>query len=102
MENKIYANPKYKCAICGNVHDKVEDRMQCEMTCLRKQAEEAKRVAEEKKKAEHDARKAELDMAIEKAIKLKDAYIKDYGFASIVTKSDDWASSFAHDFHWCF
>ena len=79
MENKIYANPKYKCAICGSIFDEISERVKCETACLKKQAEEAKRVAEEKRKAEQEARKAELDMAIENVIKLKNAYIKDYG-----------------------
>ena len=79
MENKMYANLKYKCAICGEVYDEVKDRMKCESACLRKQAEEAKKVAEEKRKIEQAARKAEVDAAFEKAIALEKAFIKDYG-----------------------
>ena len=79
MENKMYANLKYKCAICGEIYDEVEDRMKCESACLRKQAEEAKKAAEEKRKIEQAARKAEVDAAVEKVIKLANAYIKDYG-----------------------
>lgn len=109
MENKIYANPKYKCAICGEVYDKVENRMKCESACLKKQAEEAKRAAEEKKKLEQKARKAELDLAVENVIKLREAYVKDYGsyrytfkpeFKDLTVESDDflplklWADMF--------
>lgn len=79
MENKIYANPKYKCAICGSIFDEISDRVKCETACLKKQAEEAKRAEEEKKKLEQKARKAEVDAAIKKAIELENAYIKDYG-----------------------
>ena len=79
MENKMYTTPKYKCGVCSTVYDSIEDRMNCEQTCIAKQKVEAKRVAEEKRKAEQEARKAELDMAIENVIKLKNAYIKDYG-----------------------
>ena len=102
MENKIYANPKYKCAICGSIFDEISERVKCESACLKKQAEEAKKVAEEKNRIEQKARKAELDLAIEKAIALKDAYIKDYGSYRYVSKteSDDflplkiWADMF--------
>lgn len=79
MENKIYANPKYKCAICGEIYDEIKDRMKCESACLRKQAEEAKKAAEEKRKIEQAARKAEVDAAMDKAIALEKAYVKDYG-----------------------
>lgn len=79
MENKIYANPKYKCAICGEIYDEIKDRMKCESACLKKQADEAKKAAEEKRKAEQAARKAEVDAAMDKAIALERAYVKDYG-----------------------
>lgn len=79
MENKIYANPKYKCAICGEIYDEVKDRMKCESACLKKQAEEAKKAAEEKRKIEQAARKAEVDAAMDKAIALERAYVKEYG-----------------------
>ena len=79
MENKIYANPKYKCAICGSIFDEIPERVKCESACLKKQAEEAKRAEEEKKKLEKAVRKAEVDAAIKKALELENAYIKDYG-----------------------
>ena len=80
MENQIYTNPKYKCAICGTIHDEIAERVKCESACLKKQAEEARKAEEEKKRLEKEARKAELDLAIENVIKLRDAYVKDYGF----------------------
>ena len=79
MENQIYANPKYKCAICGAIHDEIADRVKCESACLKKQAEEAKKAAEEKIKIEQAVRKAELDAAVDKAIALERAYVKEYG-----------------------
>lgn len=78
-ENKIYNKPAYKCGICGNVHDSVQERMNCEMTCLKKQQEEEKRAAAEKKKAEQTARKTEVDEALKNFTKLAKAYVKDYG-----------------------
>lgn len=78
-ENKIYNKPAYKCGICGNVHDSVQGRMNCEMACLKKQHEEEKKAAEAKKRAEQTARKAEVDEALKKFTKLAEAYIKDYG-----------------------
>ena len=98
MENKMYTTPKYKCGICGTIHDEIADRVKCETACLKKQAEEAKRAAEEKKRLEQKARKAELDLAIENVIKLRDAYVKDYGsyrytfkpeFKDLTVESDD-------------
>lgn len=51
----------YKCAICGKQYTRIEDRINCESTCLkkRKEAEDKKKLAEMKEK----------QMASEKAIK---------------------------------
>ena len=78
-ENKMYSKPAYKCAICGKVYDNVQDRMNCEMACLKKKQEEEKAAAEAKKKAERDARCAEVSKALDNAYKLMNDYIKDYG-----------------------
>lgn len=78
-EDKIYTNPKYKCAICGKIYDNVQERMNCEMACLKKQQEEAKKAAEAKKQAEKDDRAAEVTQAIEHAAELLNKYISDFG-----------------------
>lgn len=78
MENKMYAKPQYKCAICGTVYDDLRERVNCESVCLHKQEEEAKKAAELKKKEEKAARKAEVDAAFDKAMQLREAYLKDY------------------------
>lgn len=69
----------YKCEICGKEYKTIAERAKCEAACVKKLEEDAKKAAEAKKKAERDARRAEVDMAIEKASKLLDEYIKDYG-----------------------
>lgn len=77
-ENMMYAQPMYKCAICGKVHESIPARIQCETSCYQKQELEAKKAAEAKKKAEQAARKKEVDEAFDKAMQLREAYLKDY------------------------
>ena len=78
-ENKMYAKPQYKCAICGQIYDDVQGRMNCEMACVTKQKEEEKKAAEAKKKAEKDARFAEASAALDNALTLVNKCIEDYG-----------------------
>ena len=77
--SKICATPMYKCAVCGGVYDSIVQRMNCEQTCLKKQEEEERKAAEAKKAAEYKARVEEVNMAFEKAYKLKDKLVADYG-----------------------
>ena len=60
-ENKMYATPKYKCAICDEIYD------------------EEKKAAEAKKKAEKDARQQEVTAALDNALTLVNKFIEDYG-----------------------
>ena len=69
----------YKCGICGSSYDSVQERMNCEMECVRKQKEEEKRAAAEKRLAEMKARKYAVDQAIDVAVRLMTEYINDYG-----------------------
>ena len=78
-DNRVYATPKYKCAICGAIHDSVQERMKCEMACWKKQEEEAKKAAEAKKNAEKESRFSEASRAIENALALVNKCIEDYG-----------------------
>ena len=80
MENNMYTKPMYKCAVCDNVYESINERMKCEQACLKKQEEEAKKAAELKKKQEHAARKADADAKVKAAIDAVNAYTKDYGF----------------------
>ena len=78
-ENKIYTKQVFKCGICGKEYSNVQDRANCELNCYKKQQEEAKKAAEAKKLSEKAARKKEVDDALDKAMQLRNAYIKDYG-----------------------
>lgn len=77
-DNKMYTQPMYKCAICGAIHESIPARIKCETMCYQKQELEAKKAAEAKKKAEQTARKKEVDDAFDKAMQLREAYLKDY------------------------
>ena len=78
-ENKIYTKPQYRCAICGEIYDSVQGRMNCEMACIKKQKEEEKAAAEAKKKAEKNARQEEVTAALDTAFTLMNKFIEDYG-----------------------
>lgn len=79
MDNKICAKPMYKCAVCGEVYDSIEQRMNCEQTCLKKKAEEERKAAELKREAEYAVRKEEVDAAFDHAFELRDKLVRDYG-----------------------
>ena len=78
MENKMYARKAFKCGICDKEFNNVADRARCELACNARQEEEAKKAAALKKKEEKAARKAEVDAAFDKAMQLREAYLKDY------------------------
>ena len=85
------ARRAYKCSICDKEYDLPQDRAQCELKCYEKQEEEKRLAAEKKKVEERNARKKAVDEAFDKAYKLKDEYVKDYGRYrySYVTDSED-------------
>ena len=78
-ENTVARKIRYKCGICGKSHFSVYDRMNCEMSCVKKQQEEERKAAEAKKVAEQKLRKEAVDEAIQRAAKLQRDYINDYG-----------------------
>ena len=78
-EKNAYYKPAYKCGICGNTYDSVQQRMNCEMECVKKQKEEEKKAEAEKKQAEKKARKEAVDKAVDVAVRLMADYIRDYG-----------------------
>ena len=78
-ENTVERKVRYKCGICGKNHFSVYDRMNCEMSCIKKQQEEERKAAEAKKIAEQNMRKEAVDEAIKRAVKLHNDYVKDYG-----------------------
>lgn len=78
MENKMYCKPIYKCGICGKEHNDVLARAKCEMQCVKKQEEEAKRAAEAKRMEERKSRQDEVTEAIDNTLELFNEFIKDY------------------------
>lgn len=104
-ENNMYGKPQYKCAICDKVYDSVQERMNCEMKCIKKQQEEEKTAAEAKLKAEKDDRCKEVTEAIDKAVALIKKYNEDYKETFTYHKDDNhnsWAThkAFTHSCFW--
>lgn len=79
MENKTYAKPMYKCALCDSAYESVAERVRCEQNCLKKKEENEKRAAEEKKMAERKLRKEAVDESVANALRLINSYINDFG-----------------------
>ena len=77
-DNKMYTQHMYKCAICGTIHESIPARIKCETMCYQQQELEIKKAEEAKKKEEQMKRKAEVDAAFDKAMQLREAYLKDY------------------------
>ena len=76
----------FECAICGKAHTNLEDRINCEMSCLKEQKVLEKKQAEENKQKAKQLAKEKLDEAIsELAIKYVSVfeqfleYNKEYG-----------------------
>ena len=90
-ESSVYVKKiQYKCAICGEVYNDVQSRMNCEIQCLRKQQEEEQKAAEAKLKAEKDSRYREVAEAVDNAVALIAKYNEDYNesFVYITNKSN--------------
>lgn len=93
MENKMYTKPQYKCGVCGTIFDSIAERANCEVKCLKKQEEEAKKAAEAKRKEEQTKRKAKIDKMVEDLANEVNAYTKDYGwyeYSGNNSKNVDW------------
>ena len=69
----------YKCAICDKVYDSIQERAQCEMTCVKHKQEEERKAAEAKKKQEKNARFSEASAALDNALTLVNKCVEDYG-----------------------
>ena len=69
----------YKCEICGQEYESIQDRANCEMACVKKQQEEEKAAIKAKKKAEQEARQNEASAALDNAYALVGKYVEDYG-----------------------
>lgn len=70
---------EWTCGVCGSKFKTLKERVNCEAACLWKLEDEARKAAELKQKEERVARKAEVDNAYTNFIKLRTAYLKDYG-----------------------
>ena len=78
MDN-MCAKPMFECAICGGVYDSIAQRMNCEQTCLKKQAEEERKAAEAKKNAERKNDFEEASSAIDNAWNLVNKCVEKHG-----------------------
>ena len=92
-EKKFFQNT-YTCGICGKEFSSVQERMNCEMTCIKKQQDEEKKAVEAKKKEEQSKRKKEVEDSIHYAIELIKKYINDYGYTDLEIELPE------RDFHW--
>ena len=79
MENKMYARQAFKCSVCGQEYDNAMNRAHCELNCIRKQEEEAKKAAELKKQEERAASNANVTKLINEAYAALTAHIDLYG-----------------------
>ena len=79
MKDKTCDKVQYACGVCGAKYDTIQDRAKCEMACVKKIEEEAKKAAEAKKKAEKATRFSEASAAIDNAFALVNKCVEDYG-----------------------
>jgi hypothetical protein len=93
MEDRIF----YRCGFCGTTYDEIHDRMNCEVACHKKQAEEARAAAEAQKKEEQRLRKEAVDDAFRNLHRLVSEYVKDYGHYEYGDSSNDGEDT---NFYW--
>lgn len=96
MENKknVHCKFTYTCGICGNSYTTILDRANCEIKCVKKAEEEARKAEEKKKAAEQAMRKEAVDEALENLHRLVSEYVKDYGHYEYGDGGED------TNFHW--
>ena len=69
----------YSCAICGAVHETIEERNVCETKCIKERRAAEELMRKQKLEEEKEARKNEIEaMYVLLNEKIKD-YVKDYG-----------------------
>lgn len=79
MKDRNCEQAQYTCGVCGIHYGSVQERMNCEMTCLKKKQEEERKAAETKKKEEQENRHNEVNAALDNAYALVNKYVEDYG-----------------------
>lgn len=101
-EKNVYCKFTYKCGICGKEYNNVLDRAKCEIACVEKAEEEARKAAEAEKKEAQKVRKAEVDAVFEHLHELITAYVEDYGHYEYSDGGEDtnfyWPSRLWHSF----
>jgi DNA-directed RNA polymerase subunit RPC12/RpoP len=88
-KKNIHCKFTYKCGICGKEFDNVLDRANCEIECVKKAEEAARKAEAEKKAAEQTMRKEAVDEAFENLHRLVTEYVKDYGHYEYGDGGDD-------------
>ena len=78
-DNKIYAKTMYKCGVCGNTYEELEDRVACESACLKKKKAEAAREKALKYEAEKKKHYEDTVDACRKAEDMIHEHMKQYG-----------------------
>ena len=79
MENRTYAKPMYKCALCDSIYDTVAQRVECEQLCLKRKEEEDKKAAATKRNAERESDFSEASAALDNALALVNKCVEKHG-----------------------
>ena len=79
MKDKNCNKPQYTCGVCGTNYDSIQERAECEMTCVKKIKEEERKAAEAKKKAEKAADFAEASAAIDNVYAMINKCVEKHG-----------------------
>ena len=72
-------NVKYRCAICGNSYDTIDERVDCETKCLAARKKAQEELKKKKLEEEKTTRKAEIEKKFKELSNLVNDYCKDYG-----------------------
>ena len=88
-KKNIHCKFTYKCGICGKEYNNIPERANCEIECVKKAEEEARRAEEERVAAQKAMRKKVVDEAFENLHKLVTEYVKDYGHYEYSDGGDD-------------
>lgn len=101
MKDKNYDKPQYTCGICKTSYDSIQERANCELTCVNKIKDEERKAEEAKKQAIKEARKADVDHAYKTFTELAKAYAEDYGvyeYEGETLSSSLWPNRLWHHF----
>ena len=90
----------YKCAICGNEYEELEDRIECETQCLKelKEAEEAKKADEYN--AKHKESLSAIYSKLTEVDEMLKEHMKEYGSFALYGKYPYLKYIFNHTAWW--